>query len=275
MENSQKDQPQKGDRSPLGLTLLRSLRLGIPRSGLVAPSTNPSQRNDVAVGEIDSGSTKAPQPRDAQRVRVYRAETPLKGRQFQSIGQCEEFCESVVGTLWWLNRFPELGLEKIPHLRDGRGARQAFYREDPGHPTITLPKRYRTANVILHELAHWTMHADDDLPNHGYTFTRVFMDLTAEFSGPAARELLASAYAEHRVNVGAEAKLGPDGIYRYGNDERLRLGRNKRITVEYLDSEQSASGVLTRSTKKQISLLLEDATEMVIPISSIWKVQSS
>ena len=278
---TEKDSHQSADlkasseEPPRGLAALRAWRLGKPRLGLLDPNAEPSPRTDIGVVSPRSQPPAKPQPRDSQRVRVYRAETPLKGRELRTIEQCEDFCESVVGTLWWLNRFPKLGLERIPHLRDGRGARQAFYREDPGHPTITLPRRYRTVNVILHELAHWTMHADHDLPNHGYTFTRVFMDLTAEFCGPAARELLAAAYSEHKVHIGAEAVLGPDGIYRYGNDERIRLGRNTLMTVDHLGSEEASSGVLIRSTKKHVALLLENATEIVIPLPSIWRVRGA
>ncbi len=269
------DPPEKHDKTSRGLALLRSLRLGIPSAGLVEPSISPSPRTDVGVVSETLHSSRKPHPRDAQRVRVYRAETPLKGRQFQTIGQCEEFCESVVGTLWWSDRFPDLDLNRIPHLRDGRGARQAFYREDPGHPTITLPRRYRTANVILHELAHWTMHADNDLPNHGYTFTRVFMDLTGEFSGPAARELLTAAYTEHKVHIGAEAVRGADGIFRYGNDERLRLGRAKFVIIDHHGSRSPMSGVLIRLTKKQITLNTDMIGDIQIPRDSIWRVRST
>ncbi|MBJ7282406.1 MAG: hypothetical protein JHD40_04775 [Acidimicrobiia bacterium] len=283
---TEKDSHQSADlkasseEPPRGLAALRAWRLGKPRLGLLDPNAEPSPRTDIGVVSPRSQPHAKPQPRDSQRVRVYRAETPLKGRELRTIEQCEDFCESVVGTLWWLNRFPELGLERIPHLRDGRGARQAFYREDPGHPTITLPRRYRTVNVILHELAHWTMHADHDLPNHGYTFTRVFMDLTAEFCGPAARELLAAAYSEHKVHIGAEAVLGPDGIYRYGNDERLRLGRDRLLVIDHIESESPVSGVIVRSTKKQITLLLQDKQldderHLSIPRDSIWRVRGA
>ncbi len=277
----ERDSPQSADlkaireEPPRGLALLRSLRLGMPRSGLMQPSSEPSPRTDVAAAPETAVRAGTTWPRDAQRIRVYRAETPLKGLIFTTLKECEDFCKSVVGTLWWSNRFPELGLAKIPRLRDGRGARRAFYREDPGHPTITLPCQYRNARVILHELAHWTMHANHDLPAHGYTFTRVFMDLTAEFSGPQARERLARAYAEHKVHIGAEAVLGPDGIYRYGNDERIRLGRDRVLVIDHLGSRTPMSGVLIRLTKKQITLNTDIIGDIQIPRDSIWRVRGA
>ena len=83
-------------------------------------------------------------------------------------------------------RFPEHGLAEAPRLRPGKGARQAFYREDPGRPTITLPRRYRTIGVVLHELVHWALKDAHDLPVHGRTFTRLLLDATAEFGGAGA-----------------------------------------------------------------------------------------
>lgn len=271
----QHDTSAKHEPTSLGLALLRSLRLGIPRVGLVEPSISPSPRTDVEAAPETVLRSHTTWPRDAQRIRVYRAETPLKGLIFTTLKECEDFCESVVGTFWWSNRFPELGLAKIPRLRDGRGARRAFYREDPGHPTITLPRQYRNARVILHELAHWTMHANHDLPAHGHTFTRVFMDLTAEFSGPQARERLARAYAEHKVHIGAEAVLGPDGIYRYGNDERIRLGRDRVLVIDHLGSRTPMSGVLIRLTKKHITLNTDIIGDIQIPRDSIWRVRGA
>lgn len=213
------------------------------------------------------------QPRDAQRIRVYRAETPLGGRRFPELDRCRTYCEEVVGSLWWLDRFPHLGLADIPVLRDGRGARQAFYREDPDHPTITLPRRYRTSGVILHELAHWIMRSDLDLPNHGRTFTRLLLDLTGEFAGPAMRDRLAAAYTEHAVKVGEPARLGPDGRWRYGIDERLHLLRGRSVAVHHLDDPAAApsEGVLTSATTRRVTLA-SDGIVVTIARSAVWSV---
>ena len=34
--------------------------------------------------------------------------------------------------------------------------------------------------VVLHELAHWALHDQPDLPNHGSTFARLVLDATAD-----------------------------------------------------------------------------------------------
>ena len=157
----------------------------------------------------------AQRPRDAQRARVYRAETPLPS-------------SPLVGTLWWQARFPDLTLDRVPRLRPGNGARQAFLRdEDDGSHTITLPRRYRTKGVVLHELAHWAMRSQPDLPDHGRTFTRLLLDATEEFCGPERASLLAASFSEHRVRVGQLPQPTLDGRLGYGDDERRYLEQQR------------------------------------------------
>ncbi|MET0276262.1 MAG: hypothetical protein ABW211_05390 [Acidimicrobiia bacterium] len=170
-------------------------------------------------------------PRDAQRRRVYLAETPLPSSPLPGLDACATFVDRVVGTLWWNVRFPERHLGVVPRLRPGNGAKQAFYREEPTGPTITLPRRYRTKGVVLHELAHWALGLDSGLPAHGRTFARVLVDMTAEFINPERAQELAASYREQRVHVGKPARVGPDGRLHYGWDERLRLGRGREFDV--------------------------------------------
>ena len=92
--------------------------------------------------------------------------------------------------------------------------------------------------------------------------------------------MLAAAYSEHKVHIGAEAVLGPDGIYRYGNDERIRLGRDRVIVIDHIESESPVAGVIVRATKKQITLLLpdeplDDERHLSIPLASIWRVRGA
>lgn len=114
--------------------------------------------------------------------------------------QCVAFAEEVVGSLWWLARFPAHDLGHLPRFRPGHGARQAFFHVDEQGPAITLPRRYRTASVILHELVHW---AQWDLPiaSHGPDFCRVYLDAVTEFLGDDRGRRLADAFAEQRVKV--------------------------------------------------------------------------
>lgn len=184
-------------------------------------------------------------PRDAQRRRLYLAETPLPSSPLPGLDACATFADRVVGTLWWQARFPAHTLDRVPRLRPGNGARQAFYREDDGSgPTITLPRRYRTKAVVLHELAHWAMSDDADLPHHGRTFARIMLDTTREFLGAERADALADSFSSQRVHVARPARLGPDGRWRYGWDERLRLAKGRTVTVQY----SSADGTPGRVT---------------------------
>ena len=158
-------------------------------------------------------------PRDAQRRRVYLAETPLPSSPLPGLDACARFVDRVVGTLWWHERFPERDLGHVPRLRPGKGARQAFFREEDDGPTITLPRRYRTKAVVLHELTHWALGIDSGLPHHGRTFARVLLDAVGEFCGPDRAEALAASYREHGVHVGRAAAR------RARRSPALRLGR--------------------------------------------------
>ena len=175
-----------------------------------------------------------PLPRDAQRSRVYLAETPLPSSPLPGLDACARFVDRVVGTLWWQVRFPERHLGAVPRLRPGNGARQAFYREEPDGPTITLPRRYRTKGVVLHELVHWAIGFDADLPPHGRTFARVLLDATEEYCGSDRAAELAASYRTQRVHVGKSPRADLDGRLHYGWDERLRLGRGRIIHVSCL-----------------------------------------
>lgn len=181
-------------------------------------------------------------PRDAQRSRVYLAETPLPASPLPGLDACARFVDRVVGTFWWHERFPERDLAAVPRLRPGQGARQAFFRVEDDGPTITLPRRYRTKGVVLHELAHWALGIDSGLPHHGRTFARVLLDATGEFWGPEHATVLATAYQEQRVHVGKPPRRGPDGRLRYGWDERLRLGKGHVLTVAHAAADGDGEG---------------------------------
>ena len=174
-------------------------------------------------------TTPAPEPRrprDAQRARVYRAESLVASSPLPGLPACASFAEKVVGSLWWTIRFPDRGLGGLPRFRPGNGARQAFYREEPDGPTITLPRRYRTKGIVLHELVHWALAPTPDVAHHGTTFARVLVDAFTEFCGPDRAAALEAAYAAEGVRVGAPAAVD-DGRLAYGADERRRLARSR------------------------------------------------
>lgn len=227
--------------------------------------------------------TDARPPRDAQRRRVYLAETPLPSRKLPALDQCAAFVDTVVGSLWWELRFPHLTMADVPRLRPGHGARQAFYCELPSGPAITLPRRYRTTGVVLHELCHWALARDDDLPNHGRTFARLLLDATEEFGGAPRADALAESYRAQRVHVAKPPRLGPDGRLRYGWDERLRLGRGRLFDVHCHDGDGNGNSTGTTTCVRArfdgwgrggatLRLRRQDET-VVVRASSVWDVR--
>ena len=217
-------------------------------------------------------------PRDAQRSRVYLAETPLPTSPLPGLDACARFIDRVVGTLWWHERFPDHDLASVPRLRPGNGARQAFFRVEDAGPTITLPRRYRTKGVVLHEVTHWALGIDSGLPHHGRTFARVLLDATAEFWGPEHAAVLAASYREQRVHVGKPPRRGPDGRLRYGWDERLRLGKGRVLTVAHTAVDGTAGTVTARfeAYERGTSVLRlsgADGDTVRLATSTVWDVR--
>jgi putative metallohydrolase (TIGR04338 family) len=200
------------------------------------------------------------------------ASSPLPG-----LDACARFVDRVVGSLWWHLRFPDRDLACVPRLRPGNGARQAFYREEETGPTITLPRRYRTKGVVLHELAHFALGLDSGLPHHGRTFARVLLDATEEFCGADRARALADSYRAHAVHIGRPPRPGPDGRLRYGWDERLRLGRGRRLTVWFTGRSGEPSSVTARFERYErgasmLRLADDDGTLTLVATASVWDV---
>jgi putative metallohydrolase (TIGR04338 family) len=204
---------------------------------------------------------------------VYLAETPLPASPLPGIAACAGFADKVVGSLWWHERFPERDLAHVPRLRPGNGARQAFYREEPTGPTITLPRRYRTKAVVLHELSHWALGIDSGLPHHGRTFARLLLDAVHEFCGPERGVALGESYRAHGVHVGRPPRRGPDGRLHYGWDERLRLGKGRTLRVSYTgdgDSPHAHAAVFEGYERGSSVLRFADGTR--IATARVWSV---
>jgi hypothetical protein len=195
---------------------------------------------------------------------------PLPG-----LAACARFADRVVGTLWWHARFPQLTLAELPPLRPGNGARTAYFSETDHGLAITLPRRYRTKGVLLHELAHWALHDQPDLPTHGTTFTRLALDATEEFCGPEHGRVLADAYRAERVRIGAPARQGPDGRWRYGWDERLRLSLGRPLAV-HVDGDPPIRAVLETTERRGAILVLRDRRgARRVETSTVWAVEQA
>ena len=233
----------------------------------------------AAPGEVRMREQGPRRPRDAQRSRVYLAETPLPSSPLPGLDACARFVDRVVGTFWWQERFPDRDLASVPRLRPGQGARQAFYREEDDGPTITLPRRYRTKGVVLHELSHWALGIDSGLPHHGRTFARVLLDATAEFCGPERAAALGVSYKEHAVHVSKPPRRGPDGRLRYGWDERLRLGKGRTLTVSH--ASESNSGDTTGRFEgyergaSVLRLACDDGGIVRLYTNAVWDVRDA
>jgi hypothetical protein len=83
------------------------------------------------------------------------------------------------------------------------------------------------------------------------------LDATLEFGGDDRADELRAAFDVEHVRIGRPPRLGPDGVWRYGWDERLRLGRGRTLRLERIDgppvtgvyevSERSGSVLVVRT----------------------------
>ena len=112
--------------------------------------------------------------RDQQREKVYRGERQRFGDAIYterlSLDQCRQLAASLYG--------------KRVIVKDGRGRRNAcaFNRS---LPTIALPRWARNEIVVAHEVAHLhTFRAGKDLPAHGSTFMRKYLNLLLSLGHP-------------------------------------------------------------------------------------------
>ena len=137
-------------------------------------------------------------------------------------------------SLWWTVALPRARAGRGPALRPGQGARQAFYREDPGRPDDhappPLPHQWRRAPRAraLGDDATRTTSPTTAARSPGCCSTR-----PSSSAGADRAERLETGLRRAKVHVGKPARLGPDGRWHYEWDERLRLGRDRALTVHW------------------------------------------
>jgi putative metallohydrolase (TIGR04338 family) len=91
-------------------------------------------------------------------------------------------CEQLLHRMYRDTRYREMEKAKkgAPVLKDGRGRRRAGYSR-PRH-AIALPRYYRKAWVVAHEVAH-TFVDHNRVPGHGAEFMAVYIDLLERHCG--------------------------------------------------------------------------------------------
>jgi hypothetical protein len=78
-------------------------------------------------------------------------------------------------------------------------------------------------------------------------------------------------YAEHKVHVGRPARLGTDGRWHYEWDERLRLGRDRALTVRWA-TDEATTGILTSRAHATATLRTAAGDVIRVREREIWSV---
>ena len=81
----------------------------------------------------------------------------------------------------------------------------------------------------------------------------------------------------HGVHIGRPPRPGPDGRLRYGWDERLHLGRGRRLTVRYSTPSGEPCSITARFERYErgastIRLTADDGTRALVATASVWDV---
>jgi hypothetical protein len=144
-------------------------------------------------------------PRDFQRKRVYDAERELfPVEQFPpelNLWECEQLLHRMYRDTRYRNM--EKAKSGAPILKDGRGRRRAGYSR-PQH-VISLPRYYRKAWVVAHEVAH-TFVDHNRVPGHGEEFMGVYIDLLERYCGMDSARLV-DFFTRRGVRVSAFAEV--------------------------------------------------------------------
>ena len=174
----------------------------------------------------DRPATPRRRPRDAQRSRVYLAETPLPASPLPGLDACARYVDRVVGTLWWHERFPDHGpcIGAAPPPRPGRRARRSSAWRTPARPS---PCRGATAPRVSCSTSSRTGRSAST-PASRTTAVRspASCSTPPQSSGaPTTRRCSRRPTASNACTSASRPAAGPDGCLRYGWDERLRLGK--------------------------------------------------
>ena len=167
-------------------------------------------------------------PRDSQRSRVYRAETPLGGRRLpswptarrsstKSSDRCGGWPGSPTATCSACTA-PAARARRAAGLLP-RGVRRG--RRSPSPAATARPASCSTSS----RTGRWPTR-----PTSRTTAARSPGSCSTPPPSswvPAKRERLAAGYTEHKVHIGRPPRRSPDGGFDYAWDERLRLGRGR------------------------------------------------
>ncbi len=167
--------------------------------------------------------------RDSQRSRVYAAEGLLPdfhtaGKLLSEVADMEKYVASIYAQAWFIDRWRGL---QAPTIRPGAGARHPFFTAAGN--TITMPRFCRSAQQLLHEVAHACIWYDcarrrypDGVADHGREFCMVYLDLVRHYLGVPAHDRLREAFRTAKV------RYKPKRAGRPGNAAALLAWRERK-----------------------------------------------
>ena len=140
--------------------------------------------------------------RDSQRARCYNAENNMwkllscNYNSYRSIGEAQEAINALMADSAFKDKFIPLDIR----ISDGRRRKSAcceFHKDKvDSWFVIRLPKRFRNALILMHELAHAYSYFK---PWHGEQFCFIYLNLVELYMGVFAAELLRKNFDDFKV----------------------------------------------------------------------------
>jgi putative metallohydrolase (TIGR04338 family) len=173
--------------------------------------------------------------RDSQRSKVYRAESDAatRGGSFETIPEIEAYLERVFSHEWFKRHHPH-ALRFL--VKDGRGRRKACGGAQGLCVVMSMPKWFRTEDVVLHELAHGLVELKWGRGTawHGWEFCKTLLELVRHYIDAESADNLRLSFKEHRVRY-CKPKRG-----------RKLTPEQREVAISRLVSAREAKAAKTR-----------------------------
>jgi len=144
---------------------------------------------------------RCPAPRDAQRIRLYRAQSVVAAYRrdpLPTIQDMQRYVDSILTDRWTQRRFGSRVLAPITVVsKRGRDASAVSFLS-----TIAVPTSMRSKFIVVHETCHIMTdryYGEDCTEAHGPQFATFLLILVHHFLGADTCRDLLESFAKHGV----------------------------------------------------------------------------
>jgi len=136
-----------------------------------------------------------------QQQEVYASEVGIpRGRTFPSQAVIQQWVDSIVGTLWWQERFPDVFTIECPTVNRNGTTGSVGALQDDGVGVIEMHPVHWNELIVLHEMSHVCADAEGSTA-HDPTFCRIYLELVYRMLGAEVWMQLRQSMLDHNVII--------------------------------------------------------------------------